>query len=88
MWPLLGLAGLIPLAIYGKGRRRQGDLARFFGSFTDQHLFKSVEILAMCGYPEWEALFSRAERAEAVACAREFLATLSGSPARRYANLT
>jgi hypothetical protein len=40
--------------------------------------FKSVEILAMCGFLEWQMLHSRASRAEVVAVARQFLSALSG----------
>jgi hypothetical protein len=74
-WPLFALAGLVPLAIYSKKIEPSRKMAQFFASFTDQQLFKSVEILAMCGFPEWEALISRADRPEVVACARQFLAT-------------
>jgi hypothetical protein len=53
-------------------------MTKFFASFTDQQLFEAVEILAMRGFPEWQMLHSRANRDEVVACARQFLATLSG----------
>ena len=39
-------------------------------------LFEAVEILARReGFPEWEALLERANKAEVVACARKYLAT-------------
>jgi hypothetical protein len=77
MWPLLALAGLVPVAIYGRKVGRSCR-AQLFASFTDQQLFEAVEILASAGFPEWEALLTRANRAEVIAVTRQFLATLSG----------
>ena len=80
MWPALALGGLTPLANYDKRRRPLRETAQLFASFTDQQLFESVEILAMCGgYSEWQALLSGANRAEVIACTRQFLSAISGS---------